>query len=457
MTHARLLAAITALALCTSVRAQLGWQQAAVPGPSIRHSPGLAYDSARGVVVLFGGLDGDERGTATLLGDTWEWNGAQWTLCATSGPTPRMGHAMVYDSLRQVVVLFGGSDGQFRGDTWEWDGRTWRQVASAGPSARSRHGMAFDSRRGVIVLFGRIPREDNETWEWDGSSWRSVATVGPSPRSRSPLAFDAARGVTVMFGGRDPSGPGLDDTWEWDGSSWTLVASGGPSARSRHGLVYDAARGVVRLHGGLGGRGTWEWDGAMWREVATVGPPSRMYLGMAHHEARGATLVFGGWSGSAALNDTWEYAATPPCGMPVAFGCGTPHCDGLARLSAATCPRVGETAFAIEVSNGLPDAPGAVATLLSLGLTPAPGAALACDGPQGHLCYNLVPIGVDRAVAIDARGRGSLAVPIPNAASLRGASVYFQLVSAHVAQGCPCVLLPGLGLTSSRGLEAMIR
>jgi hypothetical protein len=41
-----------------------------------------------------------------------------------------MTHALAYDSRRERVILFGGSDGtQTFGDTWEWDGTTWRKVA----------------------------------------------------------------------------------------------------------------------------------------------------------------------------------------------------------------------------------------------------------------------------------------------------------------------------------------
>ena len=67
-----------------------------------RDSHAMAYDSARGVVVLFGGQHDVRKG------DTWEWDGAVWTLRATTGPSPRYGHAMAYDSARGVVVLFGG-------------------------------------------------------------------------------------------------------------------------------------------------------------------------------------------------------------------------------------------------------------------------------------------------------------------------------------------------------------
>ena len=55
-------------------------------------------------------------------GDTWEWDGTAWTQRSpASAPSPQQGHAMAYDAARGRVVLFGGHDSFRRGDTWEWD------------------------------------------------------------------------------------------------------------------------------------------------------------------------------------------------------------------------------------------------------------------------------------------------------------------------------------------------
>src|ERR1035441_6585189 len=54
------------------------------PSPSAREHHAMAYDSVRGRTVLFGGYDG-----SSYLGDTWEWNGANWTQVATTGPSAR--------------------------------------------------------------------------------------------------------------------------------------------------------------------------------------------------------------------------------------------------------------------------------------------------------------------------------------------------------------------------------
>ena len=81
----------------------------------------MAYDEVRGRTVLFGG---DNRGSS-LLGDTWEWDGNDWTQMNDVGAGGRSGHAMAFGA-RPVgatsfeVLLFGGQNGAAAlGDTWE--------------------------------------------------------------------------------------------------------------------------------------------------------------------------------------------------------------------------------------------------------------------------------------------------------------------------------------------------
>ena len=117
--------------------------------------------------------------------DECELAQSHWSLVATTGPSPRSQHAMVFDSARGVVVLFGGFGATgTRGDTWVWDGETWTLMSTLGPSPRRTHVMAYDSGRGVTVLFGGYTGApySGETWEWDGATWTLRATTGPSPR-----------------------------------------------------------------------------------------------------------------------------------------------------------------------------------------------------------------------------------------------------------------------------------
>src|ERR1017187_7790475 len=127
-----------------------------------------------------------------------------WGLVQTNGPSPRQHHAMAYDSARHVVVLFGGSDSSsYKGDTWEWDGVNWALIpTTTSPSPRNEHAMAYDSNRGVVVLFGggndNSPEAQGETWEYPvagqwgrrANSAGPGATTGPSPRVRHAMAYD---------------------------------------------------------------------------------------------------------------------------------------------------------------------------------------------------------------------------------------------------------------------------
>ena len=47
------------------------------------------------------------------------WDGNQWSTIATGGPPPRYGFSLAFDRARGELVLFGGSDGtSLNGDTW---------------------------------------------------------------------------------------------------------------------------------------------------------------------------------------------------------------------------------------------------------------------------------------------------------------------------------------------------
>jgi len=109
-------------------------------------------------VVLFGGqaftLKPNNILESRMLGDTWEWDGENWTQVADIGPSQRFFHGMAYDHVRQTLILFGGRDSETRNDTWEWDAEFWTQLDDSGPPPRTQFGMAGDSRRQPIVIFG---------------------------------------------------------------------------------------------------------------------------------------------------------------------------------------------------------------------------------------------------------------------------------------------------------------
>lgn len=307
----------------------LAWHQVYIPG-SLPVSPDLllgqasAFDSRRGVAVLFGG---NNPVTGVLhTGDTWEWNRTAWAnRKPLVHPSARKNAAMAYDSDRGVCVLFGGGTNIFQheipfNDTWEWDGTVWTLRRSNDPSGGNRPPpmdtpiMAYDSFRKRTVLIGSAERAGSEinpvtrTWEWDGEVWTvhdrlTSASPAPPPRIQSAMAYDPVRRVTVVFGGTAFRGGLLHDTWVWDGANWTQVGKNTfPAARDQHSMAFDLRRQVMVLFGGSDGdilnlpEGTFEWDGTSWSPSPSVVyglPPRRLHL-MWYENDEQRLIVFGG-------------------------------------------------------------------------------------------------------------------------------------------------------------------
>ena len=282
----------------------LGWTQAATISPSSRFGHAMAYDSRRGVTVLFGGA---VNAGSTASNETWEWNGTVWSKRNVTGPSGRYYHAMVYDTNRGVTVLFGGSPGGISADTWEWDGAVWTLRSTAGPSPRYWHAMAYDSVRSVTVLFGgqggTLGVPVNDCWEWNGSSWTQRFVTRPASRYGHAMTFDPVRGVTVLYGGN-----GYAETWEYNGSEWSQRSGGFGGPAVYHSLAYDTVRNRVLSYGG-GLHDIFSWDGTSWTRITARGPVVRNYASMVFDSARGVAVMFGGLGGTAG-SDTWEWDGT---------------------------------------------------------------------------------------------------------------------------------------------------
>jgi uncharacterized repeat protein (TIGR01451 family) len=220
--------------------------------PALRGGTAMAYDDAHGQVVLFGGILGSP---AAVVDDTWVWDGSTWTQRFPNvRPPARANHVMAYDVGRAQVVLFGGHDSVTNtdlGDTWVWDGSNWTQKFPANsPPADSFLAMAPDST-GRLVLLTRTGNY-SQTWGWDGLNWQRLPVADPPARAGHAMAYDSVRSRTILYGGLSTTEPSmLSDTWVWDGAVWTQeFPTLSPPGRWLHGLAYDAARQEVILFGG---------------------------------------------------------------------------------------------------------------------------------------------------------------------------------------------------------------
>lgn len=151
-----------------------------------------------------------------------------WTQQAPANhPAARIDQAMAYDTATGTVVLFGGFGRRLNelGDTWTWDGTTWTQQRPAvHPSARALMPMAYDAVTGTVVLFSGSSSHGSpaDTWTWDGTTWTGQApATSPPGLAAAGMAYDAATGTLVLFGGYDYGNGGrafVHDstaTWTW--------------------------------------------------------------------------------------------------------------------------------------------------------------------------------------------------------------------------------------------------
>ncbi len=174
----------------------------------------MAFDSHRGVTVLYGGaIPG-----GTMYPETWEFDGQSWTLVsASSPPGGRYDCSMAFDESIGACVLFGGSfvDGTLPTDTWRWDGLQW-EVCQQGPSGRVHHQMVYDSLRGVVMLFGGYPNDGRIRF---GDTWE----IGGARDSDSDGLTDSEELVL----GTDPYDPDTDDDGLNDGTEVDMAAGTG--------------------------------------------------------------------------------------------------------------------------------------------------------------------------------------------------------------------------------------
>jgi hypothetical protein len=372
------------------------------PGPTPRYLQSAVFDDTRKVLVMFGGLTGvNVNPGIEALQDLWEWNPATstWTERTISGSRPiaRSGAGMVFDSIRNKVVIFGGrsTTNYDLADTWEWDPSTGaftdRTGSGVAPVGRSQHSMVFEKSTGKVLLFGGglagtdyngigISLAFADTWEWDPATdaWVQLApTKAPSARYDSAMVWDSMRSRAVLFGGMqkdqaDVDGTPMQDTWEWDPAKqgWTERKSTGtePSARYGHAMAYDPARGLIVLVGGadsdtgssssdLGQNAladVWDWDpiAGTWTQRLTGSEPNlpagRMYASLVTDSSQARLDLVAGlvWQDSTysalASAELWQLdpakatfsnPAPPPRNAP----------SGRYRHAMAFCPATGKT------------------------------------------------------------------------------------------------------------------
>jgi hypothetical protein len=278
----------------------------------------MAFDSATGQIVLFGGSE-----TGAYVADTWEYGAPTYATDSwyekypSTVPPKRQGGVMDYDPATGSMLLFGGN---YKRDTWTWNGSTWTELFPKTSPSGSGFSMVYDPAMGEMVLFGGYYVGDhNTTWTWNGSNWTELSPdTNPPARANAAMAYDPATGDVVLFGGTNTSPSSLDDTWTWNGVNWTeQFPTKSPPGRSEASMTYDPAMGKILLFGGTSHTGhyqtdndTWTWNGTNWAQLhPATSPPARTSASMAYDPATGSVLLFGGraYALDGPQDDTWAW------------------------------------------------------------------------------------------------------------------------------------------------------
>lgn len=292
--------------------------------PSARNAQVMAYDSARGRIVMFGGREhlGLATGEVRDLGDTWIYANGDWTeLHPPVTPGPRQLSAMAYDSVRDRMVLYGGftigTDGltsTTKSDTWEFDGMTWTQVGDESVKL-TRPTMAFDAARNQMILLGLDGELKTAMYGFDAASatWVKLTPEKlPDCVNDSSMVYQTHNETVMSIGGN--CGATVDKTWEWNGTTWTEIKTMALSRTVAASLGHDALRGTTVLYGGseVGSPSprsvTLLYTKANWRfAINNARPSPRSLFTMTSDPATQTVWLFGGLNeySSSYLEDIW--------------------------------------------------------------------------------------------------------------------------------------------------------
>jgi hypothetical protein len=206
--------------------------------PSARTHSRMAYDIINANLLMFGG-------NGAIGAETWSWDGVDWTQqTPTTAPPPREQPNLETNWATAEILMFGGSNGAASGivgDTWVWDGFDWTQITTAtvpGLGGIRNGKMSHDKLRNRMVVFGGAQASggfNSSAWEFDGIDW-TERVLSPRPAGRAGLGFTYvdALNTNVLFGGYN--GGFFSDTWTYQTNSPATSSLAGSGCASAVGL-----------------------------------------------------------------------------------------------------------------------------------------------------------------------------------------------------------------------------
>lgn len=219
--------------------------------------------------MLFGGEDK----YGNCLNDTYIFFNEFWSkiLLKTnfSVPTKCKGASLCFTNT--CFVLFGGYNNEkFLNHTWLFivqpnfinpllNDIYWRELTiDINPCARAYSSMVFDSLTNQLVLFGGSTGEKilNDTWLFSKktNTWTCLEIVNsPCFRFNASMCYDFKFENIILFGGQNENIQNLNDIWLFStkNNTWScLEISNSPSPRYGASMIYDFELEKIILVGG---------------------------------------------------------------------------------------------------------------------------------------------------------------------------------------------------------------
>jgi len=252
------------------------WEQipAVNEGPPASEDHSVIYDPVGHRMVVYGGEDG------FTSNQTWSFDFAarRWHNMTVADAPAREDHTAIYDSRGKRMVIFGGryNNGELDyiniHEVWALDldphspsFEQWQNltVQDRHPLGRSDHAVVYDSLKNRMVIYGGWDKKEKEylkdTWAFYFSDsagapgkWKEIKAKYSHPPKRRHVTgvYDASRNWFIVFGGFGDEGY-LNDVWALNLATdiWINITPG-PQPRLDHQVVYDPDTKRLLLYGG---------------------------------------------------------------------------------------------------------------------------------------------------------------------------------------------------------------
>jgi|GEM_PF-7128530 len=305
--------------------------------PPGRDSHTAVYSSSKDRMIVTGGRN---TGQSQPLADYWVLLGAStanptWNPISSTNAPGLVGHTAILNQADQMIVFGGATDtagNNLTDNVWQVSnadassGQPQWIPLNTGPSERWGHAAVYDSASDTMIVFGGIPLTgqilSNEVWvlhqTTTAHNWMQIfPSGGPTGRCCMAVDYDAANRRMILFGGFGGSTL-FSDLWaltfdvNFSTATWQeLTPSGGTALDGRCCGVglWDGSKFLV-FGGGSFNNATDDKIHALVLQSTTFatadgpggGPVARTFPTAVF---AGRFLLFGG-SGGGSLNDLWR-------------------------------------------------------------------------------------------------------------------------------------------------------